>query len=166
MNNPLASLAVNTETPEQLILESPLTGQPIYDVNGVPAHIWVLSSDGAVGRKARHALQQRLMKSRGKGEITPEEMDAHGFELCAALTTGWHLVNLETNEPIEFPFNHQNALSLYGNAATTWIKEAVDSFAGSRSNFMKRSKPNSLNGPGTSSDSMSGARTDQPTENT
>jgi hypothetical protein len=75
---------------------------------------------------------------RGRMKITPEEIEAEAVDILAALTVGWHLVDLR-GDVIDLPFTQENARELYGNPAVSWLREQIDESTADRGNFSQGS---------------------------
>lgn len=134
MNSKFAGLAIEVDKPQRMPLVHPNTRQPLRTEDGEEAFIELYSADSEAARKHNRSIQRRRLNMRGRGRITPEEVEAEGVELLAALTTGWRLVSL-SGDPLDVPFTPENARELYGSASLAWIREQVDEFAADRGNF-------------------------------
>jgi hypothetical protein len=139
--NKFAGLELEVETPFRLILVHPVTRQPMRDAEGNSAYVDHYSSDSEIARKHQRAIQRRRLAMRGRMKITPEELEAEAVDILAALTTGWHLVDLKGNV-IDLPFTQDNARELYGNPAVGWLREQIDESTADRSNFSQGSSSN------------------------
>ena len=139
MQSKFAGLEIAVEKPQRMILVHPMTRQPLRDEKG-DAYIELFSGDSKVARDHNRAIQRRRLAQRGRGRITPEELEAEATELLAALTAGWHLVTLD-GQPLDVPFNTQTARELYAAPSLAWIREQVDEFAADRGNFATASSP-------------------------
>lgn len=133
MSTKFAGLEIPVDKPQKMVLVHPSTRQPLRDDKG-DAYIELHSSDSEVARKHNRAIQRRRLAQRGRGRITPEELEAEATELLAALTTGWHLVTLD-GQSLDVPFSIENARELYAAPSLAWIREQVDEFASDRGNF-------------------------------
>lgn len=127
-------LELAVETPIHLVLVHPVTRQPLRDKDGKEAYIDHFSGDSELARKHQRAVQRRRLAMRGRGKITPEEIEAEGNDLLAALSTGWYLVSLD-GKPIDVPFTIENARELYAAPGLLWIREQVDESASDRGNL-------------------------------
>ncbi len=134
-----AGLEIQVERPVRMPLVHPSTRQPLRTKpDGKEAYIEIYSADSEAARKHNRAIQRRRLNMRGRGRITPEELEAEAVELLAALTTEWLLVDFE-GKIIDVPFNAENARELYAAPSLSWIREQVDEFAGDRGNFPQAS---------------------------
>ena len=121
-----------------MVVVSPLTRQPLRDAKGNEAYIEHYSSDSEIACKHQRAVQRRRLAMRGRAKITPEELEAEAVDILAALTTGWHLVDLKGNV-IDLPFSQENARELYSNPAVSWLREQLDESTADRANFSQGS---------------------------
>lgn len=143
MNSKFAGLELAVDKPQRLILLHPNTRQPLRDKDGGEAWIDLYSADSEVARRHNRAIQRRLLNVSARGQRikrTPEEIEAEGVDLLAALTTGWRLVSM-SGDPLDVPFNQENARELYAAPSMAWIREQVDEFAADRGNFSEASSP-------------------------
>lgn len=136
-----AGLGIEVDKPQRMPLVHPNTRQPLRTKDGEEAFIEIYSADSEAARKHNRSIQRRRLNMRGRGRITPEELEAEGVELLAALTTGWRLVTLEGVE-LNVPYSQENARELYGASSLAWIREQVDEFAADRGNFQPSSLKN------------------------
>ena len=121
-----------------MVLVHPVTRQPIRNGSGDPAYIDHYSSDSEIAKKHQRNIQRRRLAMRGRMKITPEEIDAEGVDILAALTVGWHLIDLKGNV-IDLPFSQENARELYSNPAVSWLREQIDESTADRGNFSQGS---------------------------
>lgn len=129
-----SGLELGVDEPFRLVLVHPVTRQPMRDDKGNEAYIEHYSSDSEIARKHQRAVQRRRLAMRGRAKITPEELEAEAAEILAALTAGWHLVDLK-GKVIDMPFSHENARELYANPAVGWLREQLDESTADRANF-------------------------------
>lgn len=134
MTSKFAALELETDKPGRMIIVHPVSRQPLRDAEGKEAYIDLYSADSEVARKHHRTVQRRRLAMRGRGKLTPEELDAENVELLAALTTGWYLLDLAGNV-IDVPSNAENAREIYGNSKIAWLREQVDEYAVDRGNF-------------------------------
>lgn len=132
------SIALPVEQPARLTILDPKRRAPLVDAKGEPAWIELYSSDSAISRRHRRALQQRSLNTRGRSKVTPEEIEEDALDLLAALTSGWRLLNFD-GSPLEVEFSIANARELYAHPGMNWLREQVDEFAGDRANFSQAS---------------------------
>jgi hypothetical protein len=135
------SLALPVEKPCRMIITHPVTRQPLRSKDGVEAYIEVYSADSEVKRRFDREVTRRRLSASGRVKLTPEEIEAQGHDLLAALTAGWNLVGLD-GEPIDVAFSPQAARELYATPAMLWLREQVDEFAADRGNFSRASSSN------------------------
>ena len=133
-----SGLELEVETPFRLVLVHPVTRQPMRNGQGEPAYIDHYSSDSEIARKHQRAIQRRRLAMRGRMKITPEEIEAEAVDVLAALTVGWHLIDLRGNV-IDLPFSQDNARELYANPAASWLREQIDESTADRANFSQGS---------------------------
>lgn len=133
-----AGMALEVDKPSRMVIVHPVSRQPLRDADGKEAFIELYSGDSDVAKKHHRAVQRRRLAMKGRGKITPEELEAEHVEFLGALTCGWYLVDL-SGAPISVPFSPENARDLYAEAALSWVREQVDEFTGDRGNFSKAS---------------------------
>jgi len=100
------------------------------------AYIDLYSGDSEIARKHRRAVQRKRLAMRGRGKLTPEELEAEDNDLLVALTAGWDLVITDV------PFSQEAARELYLNKKIPHIREQVEEFVFDRTNFSKASSDN------------------------
>lgn len=135
-------LALAVDEPGKMIIVHPVTRQPLRDANGSEGFIQLYSADSEIARKHQRSVQRRRLAMRGRGKLTPEEIESEGTELLVALTVGWNLIALD-GEPLDVEFSQENARELYAARKMTWLREQVDEFTSDRGNFSNASSPNS-----------------------
>jgi hypothetical protein len=117
------------ESGVEMVLENPMTGEPLMDKNGKPVTITLLGVDSWPYQEHAKAIQakrvQRMVHSKAGGDTDAEEM-----ALLAACTVGWSGIVLDGQE---LKFSEGAARDLYQRFP--WIKDQVDRFIGDRSNF-------------------------------
>lgn len=133
-----AGLELEVEKPFRMILVHPVTRQPLKDAEGKEAYIDHFSSDSEAARKHQRAVQRGRIAMRGRAKITPEQLEAESTGLLAALSTGWHLVDLKGGR-IDIAFSQDAARRLYSSDAATWLREQLDESTADRANFSKGS---------------------------
>lgn len=129
------SLELATDEVHRMVLVHPTTRQPLRDKEGNEAYIEHYSSDSDVARKVNRQISRRRLKA-GRNRITPEEIEADGIELLAALTKSWYLVDFAGNV-LDVPCTQDNARKLYENSKTFWLREQLDESTADRANFSK-----------------------------
>lgn len=134
MSGKFAALELSVDNPSRMTIVHPTTRQPLRDAEGKPAYIELYSADSEIRRKHDRAVARRRLAMRGRGKITPEELEAEAVELLAALTTGWHLLDL-AGDVVDVAFTPENARELYAATKMTWLREQVDEYVGDRGNF-------------------------------
>jgi hypothetical protein len=140
-NGKFSGLELEVNAPFRLTLVHPVTRQPMRDEEGNPAYVDHYSADSEIARKHQRVLQRRRLAMRGRIKITPEELEGEAVEILAALTAGWHLVDLKGNV-IDLPFSQENARELYSNSAVSWLREQIDESTADRANFSQGSSSN------------------------
>lgn len=145
-----SALAMEVDKPSRMVIVHPVSRQPLRDKDGKEAHIDLFSADSEIARKQQRAVSRKRLAMRGRGKLTPEELEAEGVELLAALTTAWHLLDFNGGK-IDVPFSQENARELYAESALSWIREQVDEFVADRGNFSKALSSSSANLPSTNS---------------
>lgn len=133
-SNKFAGLEIEVAKPQRMPLLHPNTRQPLRSKDGEEGFIEIYSADSEAARRHNRTIQRRRLAMRGRGRITPEELEAEATELLASLTTGWRLVSLSGDE-ITVPFTIDAARELYAAPSLAWIREQVDEFAADRANF-------------------------------
>jgi len=130
-----AGLELAVDKPQRLIVLHPQNRQPIRDRDGNEAFIELHSADSPIARRHQREIQRRRLNMRGRGKITPEELEAEATDLLVALTVSWRLIAPD-GSPIDLPFSPENARKLYEAPSVAWLREQVDEFAADRGNFM------------------------------
>jgi hypothetical protein len=133
-----AGLQLEVETPFRLVLIHPVTRQVLRDKDGNNAYIDHYSADSEIARKHQRAIQRRRLAMRGRMKITPEEIEAEAVDILAALTVGWHLVDLK-GEVIDLKFTQEDARVLYSDPSISWLREQIDESTADRANFSQGS---------------------------
>jgi hypothetical protein len=122
------------EEGSELHLRDP-AGSPLSNDDGTPMSLTLLGSDSDVAVKARNASTNRVLKQRGRGQITAESAQADATALLAACTTGWN-ITLGGQKP---EFSREAVARLYADPKFAFIREQADEFIAERANFMKGS---------------------------
>lgn len=133
------ALALPVEKAGRMTIVHPVSRQPLRTEAG-DAYIDLFSAESEVARKHQRAVQRRRIAMRGRGKITPEEIEAEAVELLSALTAGWSLAALD-GSAIDVPFTQDNARELYADNGLSWLREQADEFVSDRGNFSKASLP-------------------------
>ncbi len=133
-----AALSLDVEKPGRMIVVHPITRQPLRDDEGREAYIDLYSGDSEQARRHQRSIARRRMAMRGRGKLTPEEVEAEATEFLCAVTTGWYLLDLD-GHPLGVEFSVENARELYGLSAIAWLRDQVDEYVGDRANFGKAS---------------------------
>lgn len=132
------AMELQVDKPAKLTILHPVTRQPLRDThdesNIIVAFVELFSADSLVARKHNRSIQRRRLDMRGRGKITPEQLEAEAIEMLAALTTNWALVGLD-GKALSIEFNAENARELYASEKLSWLREQVDEFASDRANF-------------------------------
>ena len=154
-------LALAVDEPEKMIIVHPHTRQPLrHKESGEEGYIELYSSDSDIARKHSRNIQRRRLNMRGRGKLTPEEIEAEATSLLVALTVSWNLVGLD-GDPLDVPFTQENARELYSEHVMAWLREQVDEFTADRSNFSQASSTNSSTTQSTNSESGAYSTTGQ-----
>lgn len=151
----LSMLSLDVDKPQRMPLLHYQTRQPLRGENGEEAWIDLYSSDSDIARRHNRESQRRRLNMRGRGKLSPEELEAEATDLLVALTADWSLMSPLTTlspngKPLDLPFSSENGRKVYDQV--TWIREQVDEFAADRGNFTPASSSNSLSGPKLSSE--------------
>lgn len=141
MSSKFAGLGLAVDKPARMTLLHPISSLPLRAADGREAYIDVYSNDSQPARDHARAVTKRRLAMRDRSKISPEEIEANGIGLLAALTAGWFLVDLDGN-PIDVKFSIDEARDLYSEPSLYWIREQVDAFATDRANFSKASSKN------------------------
>lgn len=131
-----SALELPVEQASRLIVVHPVSRQPLRDKDGKEAFVDLFSADSEVARKHQRSIARRRLASRGRGKITPEELEAEAVELLSALTAGWRLIDFDGNA-VEIEFSQESARELYASPGMTWLREQVDEFVADRGNFSR-----------------------------
>lgn len=112
----------------------PRTGDPLLDDEGNSTTITLSGVDGAKYRDYQRKVQNRRLKSIGKGktrlDLDAAELEQEGLELLATCTLSWTGIAWQGEE---LPCNPKNAEMLYSELG--WLRDQVDGFIGDRQNF-------------------------------
>lgn len=135
---------------ERMFITHPITLEPLVDRDGKPAYVDVYSNDSERARAYNRKSAQRRLDMRGRAVVTAVMIETEQFGLLAELTAGWYLVDL-AGDPVDLAFSTLAARELYSDPEMTWLKDQVDTFAGSRANFLKPSVTSSSRPPNESS---------------
>lgn len=103
----------------------PDTGEP----TGI--EIVLRGTDSATHKRCMRKLVSKYQLMQ-RTKLTPEQIEADDIELMAACTVSWKGIDLDG---VEFMFSRENAIALY--TRFDWLKEAVKSFIGNRSNYRR-----------------------------
>jgi hypothetical protein len=144
----LSSLSLDVDKSQRMPLLHYQTRQPLRGPDGEEAYIEMHSSDSEIARRHNRETQRRRLNMRGRGKLTPEELEAEATDLLVALTSDWLLVSLD-GTILDLPFTAENARKVYDKVI--WIREQVDEFAADRGNFTPSSSSTLSNGPRPSS---------------
>lgn len=117
--------------------------QVTHPKTGEPLEIWITvqGMDSEQFQSTIKAQQRKRMDrlTRRKAQaITPDEIEAEGYDLLATITIGWRTGEKFTLDGQPFPaFSKAAAKQLY--ARFRWIREQVDEAMGDRANFLPKS---------------------------
>lgn len=138
-------LGVDTEQAHRMPLILPNEIAPITDTNGNESYISFMAWDSEPGQKfdrenqvnqVRKGFRQKTKKELME-EAENEDLASGQAKRLAVLATGWHLVNPKTKQPLDIPFSPENALAIFSNPATAWIRRASYVWVANEANFMK-----------------------------
>lgn len=138
------ALELDVAKPARMIVVHPVTRQPLREIGDDPdapgkeAFIDLYSGDSDQARRHQRAIQRRRLAMRGRGRVTPEEIEADAIEFLCAVTAGWYLLDLQ-GRPLNVEFSPEAARELYANDAVAWLRDQVDEYVGDRGNFSKAS---------------------------
>lgn len=133
------SLIARVDKTFRVELPSPKqAGKLLKDKDGKVAYIDVLSSESEAARKFDREFQEKLADDVAAG-ITefPAQIEVNK-QKCAALVTGWYLVDPETRDAIDIPFSPENAKELLTDPGAAWLFYPVWLGANKTANFMER----------------------------
>lgn len=138
------ALALAVDRPSRMIILHPATRQPLRNGTGEEGWIDLLSDDSQAAQAYDDRLSDNRLQNRQLiGSLpTAGELRQAAIGRLAALTTGWHLVGLDSST-IDIPFNPANAIELYGHHELAWLREQVAAHIGRRANFTPRSSSGS-----------------------
>jgi hypothetical protein len=127
-----AAFEIEIEQPSRMVVLDK-NRQPYRNGDDRTAYIELYSADSDIARRHRRGVQRKRLAMRGRGKITPEEMEAEDIELFVALTSGWDLAISD------LPFSKENVRELYLNPKVPHIREQVEEYVHDRGNFSKAS---------------------------
>jgi hypothetical protein len=152
-----AAIGVNTSASRRMEIILPGEIDPMTDntggvddkgkrLPGKVAYIEFLPWDSEPGRafdrlKTTEAVRKGFrQRSRAelRAEAENEDMAADQAQRLAALAVGWYLV-APGGEPIGVEFSKENALDLFSDPATAWIRRQAWVYVGNEANFMTSS---------------------------
>lgn len=134
------NLALNVNAPKKMPIENPSTGTSIRDKEGKESFLMLMSNDSAVAMARKRQSRKRLFDQVQKGKkinYSVEQAEEDDIELLVALTKDWYLVDPETGDAIDFPFNEENARTLYSSPDMVWLRDQAEAFVSERANFTK-----------------------------
>lgn len=141
MTSKWGGLAANVTMPGRMTIVHPATGGPIYDKDGKPAYIDLLSQDSAPGRaiaKEQSAAQLKCAVKAGKidGDNDADPVEDQ-IDILAALARGWYLVDPSTGELIDYAFTGlQSARELFAADELHWLRRQAYVWVINQGNFM------------------------------
>ncbi len=148
--NKFASLQADVSKPYRVELIDPTTDEVIRDKDGKAAYIDIWSSDGeqarAFDKADRKAWQLRVRQSR-TGKVDPDDQLEKNIAKCAALTSGWYLVDRTTGESIDVPCTMENAIDLYSPPGVGWLFIQPWVAANDAANFLPKASKTSAPTP-------------------
>lgn len=147
MTSKFGGLAANVTAPSRMTIVHPATGEPIYDTDGKPAYIDLLSQDSAPGRaiaKKQSAAQLKRAVKAGNIDVdTDADPVDDQIDILAALTRGWYLVDPSTGGPIDYAFDGvASARELFAADELHWLRRQAYVWVINQGNFMPPSRKN------------------------
>lgn len=141
-----ASLGVNTSASARMEIILPGEIDPLTDKAGKVAYIEFLPWDSEPGRaydrrKTTEAVRKGFrQKSRAelRAEAENEDMAADQAERLSVLAVGWHLVGAD-KDVIDIKFSADDALELFSDPATAWLRRQAWVYVANEANFMTSS---------------------------
>jgi hypothetical protein len=125
-------------------LDSPATGEPMYDDDGVtPFGIGIIGGDsGKVSDELRAIADRRLERIQRNRSIVTNSLVGRQEDIntMAAATTHWHLPPVDGEVLV---CSEVSARKLYADPRFPWIMEQLEKAIGDRKRFFKRSSKNS-----------------------
>lgn len=107
-------------------------GSLLKTAGGAPVTITLLGADSDVAVRARNATTNRLLKNRGRTQITAESALDDTIALLAKCTVGWEGIGIDEDDT---PFSQEAAAKLYERFP--FIREQADEFVAERANFLQ-----------------------------
>lgn len=149
-----SGLLMEVKKPLRLNLLNLKTGLEIKDNSGEPMWLDLLAEDSAEGRAFDDEITDRNSReamTKGKLYNPQSEIRQDIINRVCCLIRGWHLVNLETLEPIDAPFTPALAKELLQMEGARWIVDQAHNFLRNRANFFPGRSLDSRNGQNSSS---------------
>jgi hypothetical protein len=150
-------LAVDVASTSRMEIILPGEIDPVTDEAGNVGYIEFLPWDSEPGRafdreQNKEAVRKGFRQSsravlRAEAENTDVVLDQ--AKRLSVLAVGWHLVGPDR---IDVPFSKDNALELFSDATTAWLRRQAWVYVGNEANFMKRSSQTSTSSPSASSE--------------
>jgi hypothetical protein len=134
-----SALAANVSESFPMQIISPATDAVLKDRDGKEAFISFLSADSDAGRKIDRAQSLQVVRKMRSGrnlQNDDEDLTEGQIEKLAALTTGWHLVDLD-GEHLDVPFSPENARELFNDPGLSWLRRQAWVFVNTAGNFIK-----------------------------
>jgi hypothetical protein len=99
--------------------------------------IRLAGQDSEVYRKVTNKIANKRVKQLSPGRpsmtFTVEEQESNAVIILVACTLGWEGIVMNGQE---YPFNPDNAKTLYSDPGFSWLREQVDKFIADRANFL------------------------------
>ncbi len=134
----LSAFDTSKATDADCVLKHPATSEDLIDEkSGEPVSIRLCGADSKEYQKIAHDQQNsriRRVASRGRIEITSEEMESSTMKILVACTKGWKHIIVDGEE---VSFSPEECFKLYNRFR--WIREQVETFILNRSNFLGNS---------------------------
>jgi hypothetical protein len=132
------AIALQVDKPSKMTILDPVSQQPIRDAEGKESFIELYSSDSPKGRTHQKNMLRQRLNMRGRGKLTPEQLEAESVDLLVALSVSWYLLTFE-GKPLNVEFSQENARELYSSESMAWLREQVDTYTSDRANLSKAS---------------------------
>lgn len=121
-------------------LESPATGEPLYDDASQPIGITILGGDSEKVRRELRKISDRKIERIRKGQSLPdaEASRKEDIAVMAAATVSWQGLVVDG---VALECTESAARKLYGDPRFPWIMEQLEKVLGDRKRFFATSSP-------------------------
>jgi hypothetical protein len=152
-------LAVDVASTSRMEIILPGEIDPVADDAGNVGYIEFLPWDSEPGRAFDREQNKEVVRkgfrqpSRAVLRAEAENTDVvlEQAKRLSVLAVGWRLVGAD-RKVIDVPFSKDNALELFSDATTAWLRRQAWVYVGNEANFMKRSSQTSTSSPSASSE--------------